>query len=761
MDEAKIDFSGIQMPEQIASTEEGTLTPEQLSVVQKEVDLEKKYGAQPLKSAAAGAARSLSFGISDQILTKTGLVDSQTLRELELRNKEASIAGEVAGIVVPAIFSGGTSLAGTGARAAGAGVKAAATAGRVVEEISAKTLGKMLAETGSKSLASKIIEKSLPKIAGSAVEGGFYGAGQLISEDALGTKEFNAENLISSIGTGAILGGVAGGVFKGFEDLTPVLRSGARNITEKGKSFLNPQEASLELLGIPAAKRLKLKKTNPDLVDELPDFLKNKVELGVLTSDRKLMENIGTLKEEAGAKIGDVLNRMEDITKVSSEVLPTKKELYTKIITDLDEKFINKFKNSPEYSAKVAPIKRVRNEYNKLAESAEGTFSPKEIDAIRRQLDDVIRYDKVPGTQTLAENATRSTRKLLRNEIDAIADRVSIGGNAEIANELKTANKDFSIASNILPYVEGKVEKGKLLNFSELIGGAGLVGIGGELGVLAGAAYKLKNSDIVRRLKILTQIESKNNAVENNITSSVKNFFSPVKEAAVPSSVNILLNTAYGRKDLSGKKPETKLEAFKNVQDNFKELGSNPNKLVENMRSQLALLTKHAPGTSAEVIATMQRATQFLGSKLPRDPKDPSIFPMSRWTPSSTELAKFERYLEATEHPKNVLNDLRKGVVSKEAVEALQAVYPNLYGRLQKEVMNMVAEDSTKLGYSKRLQLGLLLNLPTDNSLVSKSILKLQSSFIPKENAPMPQSKEIKNIGSSVATPIEKTLTRK
>lgn len=749
-----INFSGIELPEQTSEQplEEGTLNSDQLAEVQKDINLEKKFGDQNLKAFSAGVARGASFGISDQVLTKSGLVDSQTLRELEYRNKSASIAGEAAGVIGSAFVPVGGLVGGV------------AKAGAVAEQITAKTLGKILTETGKRSLASKIIEKSLPKVAGSAVEGGFYGAGQLISEDALGTRDFNAENLISSVGTGAIIGGLAGSVFKGIEELTPVLKSGAKNVNEKVVSYLNPQDAALELIGASSSKKLKLKKTRPDLVEELPDFLKNKAELGILTTDRKLFENIEKIKDDAGEKIGNILKELDVKTSLAPNLVPSKRELYTKIIQDLDENFINKFKNSPEYSSKVAPIKRIRNEYNKLAEVAEGNFTPVEIDTMRRQLDAVIKYDKIPGTVSLVEDANRATRKILRSEIDNIADKVStnsgLEGSANLATQLRNANKDFSISAEILPFVEGKLDKKRLLNFTDLLGGAGLIGILKEAGAAIAITKKLGESDIARRLKVLTQIETQNNAVENDISKSVKSFFSPNKEVIQPTSINVLLNTSYGRENIDGKKPSTKLEAFNNIQKNFNTLKTEPEKYLDTLRNQTLSLSKHAPGTQAEVIATMQKAIQFLGSKLPKDPKDPSIFPISKWQPSSVELAKFERYLEAVENPKSALANLRQGTLSPEAVEALSVVYPNLYGRVQKEVMNKVAEDSESLSYSKRLQLGLLLKMPTDNSLVSKSILKLQSSYIPKDQPGLPKSKKIEKLGQQIATPIEKTITR-
>lgn len=176
-----------------------------------------KYGegiGNELKAGAAGAARTLTFGLSDVIGADIGR--GEDLRKLAEQNPTATLAGEVAGAIAPAVLTGGESLVANAVGKAGAGVRAATAAGRAAEGAAARSLAG-LAERG---LAGRALATTLAKAAGGAVEGAAFGAGQAVSEAALQDHELTAEQVMQSIGAGALLGGaeVAGGPVEGVAD---------------------------------------------------------------------------------------------------------------------------------------------------------------------------------------------------------------------------------------------------------------------------------------------------------------------------------------------------------------------------------------------------------------------------------------------------------------------------------------------------------------------------------------------------------------
>jgi hypothetical protein len=92
------------------------------------------------------------------------------------------------------------------------------------------------------------------------------------------------------------------------------------------------------------------------------------------------------------------------------------------------------------------------------------------------------------------------------------------------------------------------------------------------------------------------------------------------------------------------------------------------------------------------------------------------------------ELAKFQRYLQIVEQPFTVLEEIEQGTLSREHVEALQVVYPEIYAQVQSEVMEQIVEHPDT-PYQKRLTLGILLNIPSDQSLEPSAVLGLQRNF--------------------------------
>lgn len=169
---------------------------------------EEKFGNRPVSALAAGAARTMTFGVSDQALVQSEAADAKTLNEIKERNSEANLIGEGAGIILPTLATSGLGLA-------GGAVRGASAAGAAVEGLTAKALAKTLLRQGEASLAKKVLAQGVSKGAGSAVEGAFYGAGHIISEDALGNADLNAESLMANMGAGALIGGLAGGALGG------------------------------------------------------------------------------------------------------------------------------------------------------------------------------------------------------------------------------------------------------------------------------------------------------------------------------------------------------------------------------------------------------------------------------------------------------------------------------------------------------------------------------------------------------------------
>lgn len=186
-----------------------------------------------LAAGAAGAARGLSFGLSDvgaeslDVLAGTDLAgELQTLREV---NPGASALGELGGAIAPLFVTGGLSGAArvgvegvTLAREARAGssvlgtlLRGATAPGRGVEGLARLAESGVLRALGteaSESLAARALGRGLSLGAGGAVEGAAMGVQQSLTDSALLDEPLTAQQLLANVGLNALLGGATGGV---------------------------------------------------------------------------------------------------------------------------------------------------------------------------------------------------------------------------------------------------------------------------------------------------------------------------------------------------------------------------------------------------------------------------------------------------------------------------------------------------------------------------------------------------------------------
>lgn len=214
----------------------------------------REFGNRPIAAGLAGAARGATLGLSDLALTEGGIVDAETLRQLQERNALASGAGELGGAVAPLLLSGGggllargglegAALASEGASLTRGGgsllrslLRGATAPSRLVTGAAEAAEARTLAALGTESAASfgtRALGRAASMGAGGAVEGAAMGVQQSITESVLGDEPLTAERVLANVGLNALLGGAAGGVFgAGVEGLVSAGR-GARDVVSR------------------------------------------------------------------------------------------------------------------------------------------------------------------------------------------------------------------------------------------------------------------------------------------------------------------------------------------------------------------------------------------------------------------------------------------------------------------------------------------------------------------------------------------------
>lgn len=150
-----------------------------------------------------------------------------------------------------------------------------------------------------------------------------------------------------------------------------------------------------------------------------------------------------------------------------------------------------------------------------------------------------------------------------------------------------------------------------------------------------------------------------------------------------------------------------RIEAYEKRLARLERLADDP----EVMMSALAPgeLADLSPELGAASTAVATRAVEFLRAKAPRNPF-PSPIPAleQRWQPSESELASWERYVTAVDRPEVLVAELRRGAVSTETVEAVQAVYPKLIEDIRQRMMERVGQHGAPLSARQRSALSTL-----------------------------------------------------
>lgn len=244
----------------------------------------------------------------------------------------------------------------------------------------------------------------------------------------------------------------------------------------------------------------------------------------------------------------------------------------------------------------------------------------------------------------------------------------------------------------------------------------------------AGLDYEGRDRGRASRLETLEARLKKSEARRDEALDA----FLKGKSRNSPSSLGALTRL---RLNGAGEKSAGRTEAVKQRLSEIAKLAADPEVLQARLGEAMSELSEVAPAAGTEFFATATRAVGFLQSKAPKPPSQFMDVPALRrpWTPSDADVSKFERYAAAVDNPGGVTEDMAGGVVTREAVEALQAVYPKLYEATREKLLERLATHGKALDYKQRLSLGLMLNAATDPSLEPAAIARAQSVYAPKE----------------------------
>lgn len=747
-------------------------------------------------ATGAGALRGASVGLSDALLAGTGLVERKTLAGLQEANPFASGVGEVAGMIAPALLSGGSS----GAAAAAARVGGTAGRGlRAVEVASALAPSTLVSRAGlavEGALAGAeagALRRGLAAATGAAVEGSLFGVGQEISRATLKDEKITAEKLVAAAGHGALLGGLAGA---GTSAVGTLLRGAASKASDAGAGLLRRFEAKEgALAGELAAAAPKTEAT----VQALASRAERELTLRAVGADAQQVAKLREMGPDIEARVlrlhgedlskalgkeGGSLRTIEDRATGAKKLAAEAEEKVKGLAAEVDKTGakIDMGRAATEFRAAnpltTAPTRDKAGRY--LAQTEEQKVA-REMDRTLADLEKAGEADLSKAADLRAKlqkqidaggsDALQTTRRdLLKSLDDAIAAKTSevqaqLG--PEFAARWANAQAEHKAASWLSETLSAgaakkAVEKGSSLTDQVgMIAGHALSGQGPMgMALAVGGAYlnhlaKVYGADVgaqiarsVRQGEVVSTVERSFDQLLGKNAAALAGAVRGTLEAARPAVPLTLASVkAYDARD-NRKLYEEKSKALA-------AFATSPKARVEAATAGLA------PSQAKAVGAVVERGADFLRGKLPRRPIPEGVPAQiaKKSEPSPDEISKFLRYARAVDDPLAVLEDAKKGRLSPEAVEAVKAVYPSIHAAIVEEVQSALLNRTKPLSWKEEVQLARL-GIPTSPNLQPDAVAlyqRLQSAA--PEGAPVGAAPAPKGLSRPINPPRLATRT--
>ncbi len=675
----------------------------------------EKYGefGSKLLAAGAGAARGLTLGLSDRALRNLG-VEAKTLRNLEEGAPFTSGIGEVAGSIAGVALTGG---------AGGAGQAAARATGA--------TAGKgLLARAGAKAIELGVA---------GGIEGAAFGAGQAVTEDALGRADLTAESLIANAGLGAAVGLGAGALIGGGGTIAMAgARKAAGKVGEKlgaggVKEWLEDfagERALKATLG--QQKRAFTQLEDKGLTDKAKKYLLEEIGIDKLDSTESIAEKLAAKRASVDATRADWLRKLDEAAPESAA-----KKLSGELIADRIES---------EIVANIDPVaqKSTRDAMQQVADGYRGQGPLTFAEAAKKRAAAQANSNFDAAVPRPTQQAWRDVSRLWNDTIDEAAEPIlkSLGDKTGAA--YKAAREEFSLVHKLTEYAENRVQGNAANRFVSPTD----YGIGGAAGMMTGdpvsgaiAAFGHKTvrergsafaANVAYKMSRLGAIQKAAQAVDGRVESAVVSFLDRASRGAAthtaPAVTQTLLNTSFMPKAAAAKNHDRR-DAAKERAKEIAQLVADPQRMADRIATSLAGIDEAAPTVSGHAAVTATKAVQHLHAKAPKNPRSANTLqPMlDDWKPSDQEVAKFERHVRAAMDPLSVLEDLGAGTLTQEAADTFRELYPQLHLMTFSKLTERLAEAKKKLPYVDRVNLSILFGAPVDDSMRPEFITRTQA----------------------------------
>lgn len=685
------------------------------------------FGGRTVAAAALAAARGATFGVSDAAIKALSAVPEERaaeLQQIKTQNPEASAVGEAAGIVGSSFVPGSP-------------VARAAKVGSAAE----RTVASVLAKRG----AGKIVSSGVGKGVGSAIEGAIYGGAQAIDEATLGDPTINAEKVVASMGLGALFAGATGGLLgaAGGAAKSAVAKVGKEDAREAAAQWLSDFAGDQRFsAAFGQNKRAFVQINQKRLAQQADEAVKEAIEGGA-RSQAEITESLLAKREELrnlNAKMVDDLDtavaRME--AKAGRGALPDPNNPSPmpgivdpkEVARRIREEMIKPIADSPAQRDIVDYLRKEADAIEAFGGSGRRlTFA--EASAERRAMQAKINYNVIGGDPKPLLEAKAGIARTWNDVIDSEADKIT-----EAAGIGKEAYRDLRRKLGVYEEISKHAESRALGNQSvrSISPSDYIAGVGGFVGgavsspmtsLVTGPAMAVANK--LGRTYLPSYLSRGADWAASILRAdrTIRSADSRLARAAIGlvSESTRKIPVLSSRVALDWQKESAELEKVMDAEE-----------ATARVDRYASPYDDGAPQLATAVRVQASKAAAFLASKLPR-PSLRGLQPQlqaKKWKPSAMDAARYQRYKAAVNDPIGVLESARAGVVSREQVETMRAVYPAMYNEFVSQVIASVGDRKDAITHATRIRLGLLLGTETDQSLSPRYLRAMDAARSPQ-----------------------------
>lgn len=705
----------------------------------------EKYASD--NSGVVGAIKQGAKSFVNQALLGVPSVISEAGEsELERKKREALEREQKSAQVIGGTLGFGTSLL-YGGTVTGA-TKAGNILGRGAEKVATKLLG-TAAERG---IAKRVLADSIVGATKMGTVAGAWEAPKAIAQAALGDPETASENILASIGVGALLGGVGTPIFKG---LSKPIKNAIEKVRTEG--VIDKGQEVANIYNITPKQYSKL---STSVKEDLPTLFDD-IGYQNMFKASDAVEAISASKKTAGKVIGETFKTADDAINTIYAKAPYEKSklLYFKDILDDVEKNLAQYKTlnakgkevfmsdfatqGKKIEAKIAELRRMKID------------SLSELQRQRGLIGANVDFKKFGGSE--AENLVNNVYKDLyfnlndriRNQIvPQIAEKI---GNPELTEKLLKATRQYHVMTSLEPLVQSEAWKQagrKVIGFKDMMSIIAGGNLGDIQGALGGLAYSKGLKYVPQAKFLLADIVNNTSKKLASIPSAVDGLIakSAIK-SVTPAGISTLIH-----------KPTDRDKYLDELNDKLLVNIKDPQKLTAIIADNIAPFADEVDDdTRMYMTQKAMQVADYIQSIAPKKP-DISILSKEKYRPSDAEIAHFERNVKVALDPYSIIDELRNGTVTKDQVATVRHLHPKVFNKIISEVNEIIAKKE-KLPYYARLKLSYFTGIPLDRSI--NSVQQLQQNYQVTNQAQQGRPSSLKTNSNQMMSEQDRLLSRK